>query len=143
MAQILVVDDDADSGDGLARMLRKRGHRAIAAPNGREALTLLMGTTPDLIVLDVRMPLMDAAMFLDVVRSYLRLQSVPVILLTAYPDGDDAARARRAGVLAVFRKGEDFTALLDAVDRIVATPPPPPAAADDAGADATGPDLPN
>ena len=126
MPHVLVVDDDLDSGEGLVRMLRKRGHRATAAPNGREALALLMGVRPDAIVLDVRMPHMDGAMFLDVVRSYLRLQSVPVVLLTAYPDAPEVARARELGVAGTFRKGEDFTPLLDAVDQIVLPVPPPP-----------------
>ena len=121
MSQVLVVDDDLDSGDGLARMLRKRGHHAIAVPNGREALAMLMGMTPDAIVLDMRMPTMDGAMFLDVVRSYLRLQHVPVLLFTAYSDGPEVDRAKRLGVRGVFRKGQDFTAILDAVDETVAS----------------------
>ena len=121
MSQVLVVDDDLDSGDGLARMLRKRGHHAMAVPNGREALAMLMGMTPDAIVLDMRMPMMDGAMFLDVVRSYLRLQHVPVLLFTAYPDGPEVDRAKRLGVRGVFRKGQDFTPILDAIDETVAS----------------------
>ena len=121
MAHVLVVDDDLDSGEGLARLLRRRGHRATALPNGREALAVLMGATPDLIVLDLRMPQMDGLMFLDVVRSYLRLQHVPVLLLTAYADSADVSRAKDLGVRGVFRKGEGFESLLDAVDATVAT----------------------
>jgi two-component system response regulator AtoC len=121
MSQVLVVDDDLDSGDGLARMLRKRGHHAMAVPNGREALAMLMGMTPDAIVLDMRMPQMDGAMFLDVLRSYLRLQHVPVLLFTAYPDGPEVDRAQRLGVRGVFRKGQDFTAILDAIEETVAS----------------------
>jgi CheY-like chemotaxis protein len=121
MSQVLVVDDDLDSGDGLARMLRKRGHRAMAVPNGREALAMLMGMTPDAIVLDMRMPLMDGAMFLDVLRSYLRLQHVPVLLFTAYPDGPEVDRARRLGVVGVYQKGEDFTQIVKAVEETVAS----------------------
>jgi two-component system response regulator AtoC len=120
-SQVLVVDDDLDSGDSLARMLRKRGHHAIAVPNGREALAMLMGMTPDAIVLDMRMPQMDGAMFLDVVRSYLRLQSVPVLLLTAYPDGPEVERAQRLGVRGVFRKGQDFAPILNAIEEVVAS----------------------
>lgn len=120
MSQVLVVDDDLDSGDGLARMLRKRGHHAMAVPNGREALAMLMGMTPDAIVLDMRMPMMDGAMFLDVVRSYLRLQHVPVLLFTAYPDGPEVARAQRLGVRGVFRKGQDFLPILTAIEETVA-----------------------
>jgi CheY-like chemotaxis protein len=102
-------------------------------------MAMLMGITPDLIVLDMRMPQMDGAMFLDVVRSYLRLQHVPVILWTAYPDGQETARARKSCVAAVFRKGEDYTTLLDAIDQIAA--PRLPAGDRDEGASAA-PQLP-
>jgi CheY-like chemotaxis protein len=118
VAHILVVDDDADSRDGLARLLRKRGHQASAAPNGRDALAALTRKVPpDLVVLDLRMPEMDGVMFLEVLRSYLRLQNVPVLLMTAYPESPDIDRAKRLGVLEVFRKADDFNALLDSVDR--------------------------
>jgi CheY-like chemotaxis protein len=139
-SQVLVVDDDQDSGDGLARMLRKRGHHAIAVPNGREALAMLMGMTPDAIVLDMRMPTMDGAMFLDVVRSYLRLQHVPVLLFTAYPDGPEVARAQRLGVRGVYTKGQDFAPILTAVAEAVASgrSSPLPAARSDASAGDAG-----
>ena len=118
MAHILVVDDDADSRDGLAGLLRKRGHQPTAAPNGRDALAVLTRKIPpDLVVLDLRMPEMDGVMFLEVLRSYLRLQNVPVMLMTAYPESPDVERAKRLGVLEVFRKGDNFIGLLDAVDR--------------------------
>jgi CheY-like chemotaxis protein len=102
-------------------MLRKRGHHAMAVPNGREALAMLMGMTPDAIVLDMRMPLMDGAMFLDVVRSYLRLQHVPVLLFTAYPDGPEVTRAQRLGVRGVFTKGQDFGPILTAIEQTIAS----------------------
>jgi CheY-like chemotaxis protein len=120
VAHVLVVDDDADSREGLARLLVKRGHQAEAVPNGREALSVLTRKTPpDIVVLDLRMPEMDGVMFLEVLRSYLRLQNTPVVLLTAYPESPDVERVKRLGVLEVFRKADDFNVVLDAVDRHV------------------------
>ncbi len=119
MSYVLVVDDDLDSGEALTRMLRKRGHQAIAASNGHEGLSLLMGARPDVIVLDLRMPKMDGAMFLEVLRSYLRFQQVPVLLLTAFPDSPQVARAQAFGVLAVFEKGRQFTPLFTTIERII------------------------
>ncbi len=121
---VLVVDDEADSRDVLSRMLRLRGHRATPVPNGREALAVLTSATPDLIVLDLRMPQMDGIMFLEVVRSYLRLQHIPVLIMTAYPESPDLSRARSLGVRGIFAKGEgDFEKLLDAVEREAGTLP--------------------
>jgi CheY-like chemotaxis protein len=123
VAHVLVVDDDADSREGLARLLTKRGHQTEAAPNGREALAVLTRTSPpDIVVLDLRMPEMDGVMFLEVLRSYLRLQNMPVILLTAYPESPDVERVKRLGVRDVFRKADSFNVVLDAIDRYVNAP---------------------
>src|SRR3712207_4561440 len=48
MASILIVDDDQDGSEAVARVLRKSGHRAVCVPNGREALAMLTGALPDL-----------------------------------------------------------------------------------------------
>ncbi len=124
MASILVVDDDPDGSSAIALYMIKAGHRAISVPNGREALVILAGTKPDLILLDVRMPEMDGVTFLQVLRSYLRWQDIPVIVVTALPDGYELDRARKYDVRDVFRKGEfKLDALLASVDRhLVAKP---------------------
>ena len=125
VAHVLVVDDEPDSREALSRMLQRRGHRATPVPNGREALAVLTGSTPDLIVVDLRMPQMDGIMFLEVVRSYLRLRHIPVMIMTAYPESPDLARAQALDVRATFTKGEgDFGKLLDAIDNEVGVPPP-------------------
>ena len=125
VAHLLVVDDDADSREALSRILRRRGYRVTSVPNGRDALAVLTSSTPDLIVLDLRMPQMDGIMFLDVVRSYLRLQTIPVLLMTAYPESPELTRATALGIRATFTKGEgDLTRLLDAVDAEVGPPAP-------------------
>jgi CheY-like chemotaxis protein len=126
VAHLLVVDDDADSREALSRILRRRGYRATSVPNGREALAVLTSSTPDLIVLDLRMPQMDGIMFLDVVRSYLRLQHIPVFILTAYPESADLSRAESLGVRGTFTKGEgDLNKLIEAIQAEVGPPPPP------------------
>ena len=126
VAHLLVVDDDADSREALSRILRRRGYRVTSVPNGRDALAVLTNSGPDLIVLDLRMPQMDGMMFLDVVRSYLRLQHIPVLLLTAYPESPELSRAEALGVRGTFTKGEgDLNQLLDAIDAEVGPPPTP------------------
>lgn len=127
MAHLLVVDDDADSREALSRILRRRGHRVTSVPNGRDALAVLTNQSPDLIVLDLRMPEMDGIMFLDVVRSYLRLQHVPVFLLTAYPETPELSRAEALGVRGTYTKGEgNLNKLIDAIDAEVGQLPSAP-----------------
>ena len=120
MASILIVDDDLDGSEAVARALRKSGHRAVCVPNGREALAMLTGALPDLVILDVRMPEMDGITFLQVLRSYLRWQHLPVILLTAFSQGPHIAQAAKMNVNEVFCKGQyEFRDLLASVDRNV------------------------
>jgi CheY-like chemotaxis protein len=127
MASILIVDDDLDGSEAVARMLRRSGHRAVCVPNGREALAMLTGALPDLVLLDVRMPEMDGITFLQVLRSYLRWQNLPVILLTAFAQGPHIGQAAKMNVTDVFCKGQyEFSDLLAAVDRLLRGNPKPP-----------------
>jgi CheY-like chemotaxis protein len=128
MASILIIDDDPDAADLVARAMRRGGHHAETAPNGREAITRLGGALPDLVVLDMRMPEMDGVRFLEVLRSYLRWQHVPVVLLTAYPEGPDIEQAAELGASDVFRKGDlDLEELLAAVGEKLRARAAPPA----------------
>src|SRR5687767_3953878 len=104
MGSILVVDDDPDSREVLTRSFSKAGHVVRSAENGRRALIAVATAVPDVIVLDVRMPEMDGVEFLQVIRSYLRWSTVPVILLTAYDQGPHMERAMDMGVKCVFLK---------------------------------------
>ena len=106
MARLLIVDDDADGCGALMRFLRRAGHQVECLPNGRMALGAVIGDTPDLIVLDLLMPEMDGARLLEAVRSYLRLQSLPVVLLTGHPDSPLLERAKRLKVNSILVKGK-------------------------------------
>jgi CheY-like chemotaxis protein len=116
MASIMIVDDAADAREALGRFLEKARHTVRCAPNGREALAQVILQTPDVVILDLLMPEMDGPSFLEVVRSYLRLQNLPVILLTAVSEGPMLERARAAGVNSVLVKG---TATFDDVKRAI------------------------
>ena len=58
-ALVLVADDDNSSSSAIEKMLAKDGHRCLRARNGQEALRLFWDERPDLIILDVMMPLLD------------------------------------------------------------------------------------
>jgi CheY-like chemotaxis protein len=88
----------------VARFLDRSGHRVTAAHDGRDALARLMERTPDAVVLDVRMPHMDGIDLLAVMRSYLRLQSIPVIVLSAHATPDQLRQLHDLGVEHFFHK---------------------------------------
>lgn len=106
MAKILIVDDHEDTRDTLTVLFRDAGHEVAAVPNGREALSVVLTDLPDVVLLDLLMPDMDGPSFLEVCRSYLRLQSLPVVVLTALSDGPLLDRARAAKVNSALVKGK-------------------------------------
>src|SRR5688500_8459898 len=124
MGSVLVVDDADDSREAVARYLTKAGYGVRSARSGREALIAVATTVPDVIILDVRMPEMDGIEFLQVIRSYLRWSTVPVILLTGYNHSDDViARAHDLGVKMIFLKASyRMDELLACVKRLQADP---------------------
>jgi len=129
MAEVLVVDDDADSCEVISRFLTRFGHVVRCVPNGQDALAALGTLVPDFIVLDVRMPGMDGVALLRVIRSYLRWSDVPVAIVTAYPEDPRLQSLANLGVKRVFGKANFvFDELLDCVSRSVSphTAAPPP-----------------
>lgn len=117
MSNVLIVDDDIDAREAVARFIRKAGHRVRYAPNGREALAALTEENPDVVILDAVMPEMDGVSFLEVIRCYLRWQNLPVILLTAFAEGMHIRRAVELGVRKTFLKAHyDLDELLAHVE---------------------------
>lgn len=116
MSRILLVEDDLDSCEALSQLLLKRGHAVDCVPNGRAALAAILSTTPELVVLDLSLPEMDGVRLLEIIRSYLRLQSLPVIVWTGLGDSPIVERAKTFNVDSVVSKGKaNFDDLLEAI----------------------------
>lgn len=86
--KILVVEDDADIQEvmrmALDLMLEDRLHEVITASNGAEALEELRKATPDLVLLDLMMPIMSGSELLEVMRRDDRFRDVPVVIVSAW-----------------------------------------------------------
>ena len=106
MAKILLVDDQPELAAPIVKHLEQQGHSVTCLPNGKEALATVLSDLPDLIILDLLMPEMDGPSFLEVVRSYLRLQSLPVVVLTGLADSPMIDRAQSLKVNSVLIKGK-------------------------------------
>jgi CheY-like chemotaxis protein len=116
MTRVLVVDDDALLRETLEEALSAKGYDVDAAGNGLEALTVLPAWCPDLIVLDLMMPIMDGWTFRAEQRQS-GCADVPVLVLTAHWDAAAASRGIEAAE--VVQKPFDLGQLLAAVERIV------------------------
>jgi CheY-like chemotaxis protein len=119
---VLVVEDDPDLAALEAELLEEHGHRVEVARNGREALAAIERATPDLILLDMKMPVMSGREFADEYRR--RQRSVaPIVVVTA---ADDAQRrAAEVGASGWIAKPFDPDALVESVTRFVRPLPAP------------------
>jgi len=98
MSKILVVDDMAIFREPIAATLRREGFETACAGDGREALHRVGQDRPNLILLDVAMPVMDGLSFLKALRSNPQTRDIPVIMLSAISERNLVLQAARAGV---------------------------------------------
>ena len=82
-AKILVVEDDDDIRDSLKELLEEEGYRVDTAANGEQALNRLRGEAPQLILLDLMMPVMDGWEFQKQLREIPSFSRVPIIVISA------------------------------------------------------------
>lgn len=102
---VLVVDDDPAVLRSIARMVERLGYRAQSATNGGDALELVSRSVPDLILLDMAMPGMNGAEFLDELRP--AHPDLPVVIVTGYPDSSLVHRAAQHAPVMLLTKPLD------------------------------------
>ena len=115
---MLVIDDDAIIRETLATALGDEGYSVRTAGDGRAGLETLASWSPDVIVLDLMMPVMDGQAFLAAKAALEHAARIPVIILSAAHQIRTQAAALNAA--AVFPKPFDLGALLDTVERLAA-----------------------
>lgn len=117
MAQILLVEDEADLRDNLEIVLTHAGHEVLTAGDGREALTMIENAPPDLVLSDVSMPVMSGLQMLARVRQTMPgLANMPIILLTALGDKENIIDGREAGADDYLTKPVDYQVLTATID---------------------------
>lgn len=104
MADVLVVDDTEAALDLLGYLLRARGHVAMLARNGEEAVAAALGSLPDLILMDLHMPVMDGYEALAAIRDSDEAGACPILALTAFGEVGEREKAVAAGFDGFFSK---------------------------------------
>jgi CheY-like chemotaxis protein len=124
MPQILVVEDDAAIRALVSEVLRDDGYEVSEATNGAEALEFVGGHRPDLIVLDLMMPVMDGWTFVEECRRQRRCSEVPIVVTSASHDLPRTAdKLRSYGVRTCLAKPFDVDGLLALVERYAPSAP--------------------
>ncbi|MBF0177417.1 MAG: fused response regulator/phosphatase [Magnetococcales bacterium] len=99
--KILIVDDDRINSTILNRLLSRDGHPVVTAYNGRDGVALFKSEHPDLVLMDIRMPLMNGYEAARQIKEASQDRFIPIIFLTAVTDDEGLARCIEAG-------GDDF-----------------------------------
>jgi two-component system cell cycle response regulator DivK len=94
---ILVVEDQADNRQILRDLLTSAGYDMIEAENGQDALTAAAARRPDLILMDVQLPVLDGYEATRRLKADPSLRSIPIIVVTSYALSSDEHKARAAG----------------------------------------------
>jgi two-component system, cell cycle response regulator DivK len=95
--RILVVEDQPDSRQIIRDMLAGTDYEITEAENGEEALTAITKQRPDLILMDIQLPIMDGYTATNQIKADPALRSIPIIAVTSYALAGEEKRARAAG----------------------------------------------
>src|SRR5664279_2710443 len=100
MPKLLLAEDDEFSRDMLVRRLELHGFEMIAAADGREALLATRQHRPDLILMDLDMPVLDGRAAVRALKSDPHTFKIPIIVLTAHAEPEEVAEAASRGCAA-------------------------------------------
>ena len=110
--RVLVVDDFDDSRFSLSKLLEIEGYEVIEASDGAQAIELALNDKPDLILMDLSLPVIDGLSATRQIRQNEEMKSVPIIALTAHDLIDFQDKAIDAGCTDYATKPVDFNALM-------------------------------
>ena len=116
--KILVVEDNVDSRDLLAKLLGMNGYEVLSASDGESGYAAALKQVPDLIITDINMPRMDGIALLKKVRLESLLTGTAVLVMTAF-GGEAAREAIDAGADAATAKPFDFDAFVATVGSLI------------------------
>jgi CheY-like chemotaxis protein len=121
MAKILLVEDQEMNRDMLTRRLQKRGYEVSIAVDGAEGVERARAESPDLILMDMSLPVMDGWEATRTLKADKATQAIPVIALTAHAMSTDREKALEAGCDAYETKPVELPRLLGTMERLLAS----------------------
>ena len=116
MARILLAEDEQQIGDMVTFKLTNSGHRVVRVGDGEAALAAAEQERPDVIILDVMMPLVDGFAVLGRLKAHPDLRTIPVIMLTARGQERDVLSGLQAGAADYIVKPFSLKELIARVD---------------------------
>jgi CheY-like chemotaxis protein len=119
MARILLVEDQEMNRDMLSRRLKKRGYEVSIAVDGAEGVDKARSETPDLILMDMSLPVMDGWEATRTLKGDETTRAIPVVALTAHAMSTDREKALEAGCDAYETKPVELPRLLETMEKLL------------------------
>lgn len=116
MTKILLVEDHEEIWDFLSRRLKRRGYDVVLAFDGKSGVERVRTERPDIVLLDMNLPVMDGWTAAQALKSDPETAGVPIIALTAHAMSGDRQKALDAGCDEYHPKPIDFSRLLTQID---------------------------
>jgi CheY-like chemotaxis protein len=121
MAKVLLVEDNELNRDMLSRRLLKKGHIVVMAVDGEEAVRAAAAELPDLILMDMSLPLIDGWEATRRIRAEPATQATPIIALTAHAMAGEREKALEAGCSDYDTKPIEFPRLMGKIETLLGT----------------------
>ncbi len=119
LPKLLIVEDNELNRDMLLRRLARRGFEVVIANDGAEGLTMATSERPDLILMDMSLPVVDGWQATRQLKAAAETRHIPIIALTAHAMDGDERRARDAGCDDFDTKPVDLARLLGKIDALL------------------------
>ncbi len=119
MARILLVEDQEMNRDMLSRRLKKRGYEVSIAVDGAEGVDKARSEIPDLILMDMSLPVMDGWEATRTLKGDDSTRAIPVVALTAHAMSTDREKALEAGCDAYETKPVELPRLLETMEKLL------------------------
>jgi CheY-like chemotaxis protein len=119
MSKLLLVEDDEFSRDMLSRRLERQGFEMVVAADGREGVQAARTHRPDLIVMDLDMPVMDGHSAIRALQNDPRTFKIPIVVLSAHSSSEDVHEALAAGCRCFETKPIVLKKLLERINEIL------------------------
>ncbi len=116
MAKILLVEDNEMNRDMLSRRLQRKGYEVVLAVDGEQGINMATSARPDLILMDLSLPVIDGWEATRRIKSQAETTDIPIIALTAHAMEDDRRRALDAGCDDYDSKPVDFPRLISKIE---------------------------
>jgi two-component system cell cycle response regulator DivK len=119
MIKVFIAEDNAVNRELLRELLESRGHTVVEACDGEEALRMIEHTQPDILLLDIGMPVLDGFAVVRQLRQNPRLSALPAIAVTAYAMQGDRERILNSGFDGYLSKPINARSLAEELDRLL------------------------